>query len=150
MSITMESSKDRAQPDVWPEYMPVRQPWAEPFWTGLSLGELMLQKCNHCARSYYPFVEIGCTQCGQEVTWFQAVGDARLWSWVTFHREYYSDYPLSVPYTVISVDLPEGIRMLATLASNINPAALKCDMALRFNPIELSTGVFIPGFRPTS
>lgn len=59
-------------------------------------------------------------------------GTARLWSWTTFHREYFAGYPLAPPYTVLMVELTEGVRMLATLPTDIDPACLYCDQPMQF------------------
>ena len=134
----------------WPAYMPPREAWAEPFWSALSEGRLMLQVCDQCHLSIYPATEAHCTACGSSLSWVTASGQARLWSWVTFHREYYPGYPLPPPYTVVMAELPEGVRMLATLVTEALPENLQFECELLFAPIELAPGVFIPGFRPLS
>ena len=77
-------------------------------------------------------------------------GTARLWSWTTFHREYFAGYPLAPPYTVLMVELTEGVRMLATLPTDIDPACLYCDQPMQFRAFELEPGASIPGFAPIS
>ncbi len=77
-------------------------------------------------------------------------GTARLWSWTTFHREYFAGYPLTPPYTVLMVELTEGVRMLATLPTDIDPACLYCDQPMQFRAFELEPGASIPGFAPIS
>ncbi len=137
-----------APDSVWPPYMPPKEDWAAPFWNGLSDGNLVLQQCEQCRVTTYPPIEEHCTACGSELTWITASGAAELWSWVTFHRVYYSGYPLDPPYTVLMAELPEGPRILATLAADVEPGSLQCGMKLLFSPLELALGTFIPGFRP--
>ena len=126
--------------NAWPPYLPPREAWAEPFWRALSEGRLMLQACDQCRVSTYPPVEANCTACGSELSWVAARGRAKLWSWVTFQREYYPGYPLAPPYTVVMVELAEGVRMLATLTTEALPQNLQCDNDLQFTPIELEPG----------
>ena len=137
-----------APDSAWPSYMPPKEDWAAPFWSGLSDGKLMLQHCAQCEALTYPPTEAHCTACGSELAWVAASGEARLWSWVTFHHEYYPGYPLAPPYTVLMAELPEGARMLATLTRDVAPGTLQCDTDLQFEPLELAPGVSIPGFKP--
>ena len=150
MAVILESELAQSQPDLWPVYMPARETWSKPFWESLSQGTLLLQQCNHCNVTCYPPVDVCCTKCGTTMIWFQASGKAKLWSWTTFHHEFYPGYPLSPPYTVMIVELPEGIRMLASLAADVEPAGLRCEMKLMLNSLKLSADVFIPAFRPVS
>lgn len=131
---------------TWLPYMPEKAAWAAPFWSGLSDGKLMLQRCTQCDVQKYPPTERHCAACGSEFSWVVASGRAKLWSWVTFHREYFPAYPLAPPYTVLMAELAEGLRMLATLAEDVTPDTLKCDSELQFIPLELAAGEFIPGF----
>ena len=64
--------------------------------------------------------------------------------------EYFAGYPLAPPYTVLMVELTEGVRMLATLPTDIDPACLYCDQPMQFRAFELEPGASIPGFAPIS
>ena len=129
-------------------FLPVRTAWAEPFWSGLAAGDLWIQQCRACDRTVFPPVEEICPHCSAPYSWRRASGKARLWSWTTFHREYYPGYPVPPPYTVLMVAIEEGLHMLGALASSTPSAALRCDMPLEFSPLQLAEGVFVPGFRP--
>ena len=132
----------------WPDYLPPRHNWSEPFWLGLDAGELQLSYCPDCKQVEYPPLVEHCRECNQPLAWKPASGKARLWSWTTFHRVYYPDYPLDPPYTVLMVDLEEGVRMLATLSPDIEPDNLECDQVLQFIAIEIASGILVPGFKP--
>ncbi len=150
MALIKDTDTQVSEQISWPAYMPPREDWATPFWEAISEGKLLLQKCEQCCTLTYPPVDQHCPTCGAETIWSEATGQAQLWSWTTFHHEYYAGYPLAPPYTVMLVTLSEGVRMLATLVSEIEPVDLQCDMMLRFTPLELSPGVFIPAFTPVS
>ena len=47
------------------------------------------------------------------------------------------------------IDLPEGVRMLATLADGVEAGDLDPDAPVVFEPRTLAPGVIVPGFRPT-
>ena len=132
----------------WPDFMPTRHDWSESFWLGLADSKLQLAYCPVCDQLEYPPVSPRCRNCHQALTWKSASGNARLWSWTTIHRVYYPDYPLEPPYTVLMVELDEGISMLATLVPDYPTDSLACNQALDFKAIEISPGVLVPGFVP--
>jgi len=132
----------------WPGFMPPREPWAEPFWRGLTDGKLMLPHCHHCKTYHYPPVEERCAKCTIPLNWTESSGSARLWSWATFHHVYFQNFPLGPPYTVLMVELDVSVKMLASLATGENEAKLLCDMDMAFQSMEIQSGVFIPAFSP--
>ena len=129
-------------------YMPPRETWAEPFWDGLSQDTLLLQWCERCNIVAYPPVTEHCAGCGSPTTWLEASGEAQLWSWTTFHREYFPGFSLPPPYTVLMVEVAERVRILASLAADVEPASLRCDASMQFQSREISPGVFVPAFGP--
>lgn len=131
-------------------HLPPRETEVEPFWASLAEGVLRLPNCDGCGTVAYPPEGDTCPRCGQTAAWRDMAGTARLWSWTTFHREYFAGYPLAPPYTVLMVELTEGLRMLATLPVGVDPAQLRCDQPMQFHAVELEPGVFIPGFTPSS
>ncbi len=135
--------------DGWPPYLPLRADWTEPFWEALADGQLLLARCDRCNTVTYPPTDEHCPTCGSKHTWRAAKGVGVLWSWTTFHREYVPEYSLPPPYTVVMVELPERVRLLATLSLDADVDRLRCDDPVEFRPCELAVGVFIPGFGPT-
>jgi uncharacterized protein len=145
LSDDVEHEVDLAAP-----FLPATAAWADPLWSGLRNGVLIIQKCECCGNFVYPPVEEMCAHCDNAYTWHQASGTAKLWSWVTFHRTYYPGYPLEPPYTVLMVELEEGVRMLAALGADTAVEDLRCDMAMQFRPLRLSRDVLIPSFISSS
>ncbi|WP_056585298.1 OB-fold domain-containing protein [Mesorhizobium sp. Root102] len=137
---------DTAELDISKQFLPQTESWAEPLWSGLHRGELHIQKCEPCGSFVYPPVEETCPQCTAAYSWHRASGTGRLWSWVTFHRSYYPGYPLASPYTVLMVEIEEGVRMLGSLDADTSVEELQCDMTMKFKPVRLSDDVHIPGF----
>lgn len=132
----------------WPEYLPPHETWSDPFWQGLSNGKLLLPHCHRCNKSDYPPLNPRCPDCSDSVSWLEASGSTILWSWTTFHRVYFEGFPLNPPYTVLMVELEEGIRILASLSPDIDPKSLSCGMTMTFSPIEIQPGIYIPAFLP--
>jgi len=132
----------------WPDYMPPRESWAEPFWGGLTDGKLMLPHCSQCKSYHYPPIEERCPKCTKPFSWVESSGAARLWSWTTFHHGYFQNYPLGLPYTVLMVELDVSVKILASLSTGESMSELKCDMEMAFQSMEIQSGVFIPAFSP--
>ena len=68
----------RARPKATPE--------TKHFWDGANAGELRLQRCNKCAKVYFPPRPF-CPECGhREVSVFKASGKGFLYSYIIHHR----------------------------------------------------------------
>ena len=93
----------RARPKPTPE--------TQHFWDGTNAGELRLQRCNKCAKAYFPPRPF-CPACGhREVTVFKASGKGFLYSYVIHHRPVPGFTP---PYSIAVVG---GIGTLAVVAA---------------------------------
>ena len=88
---------------------------AQPYWDGLSRKELWLQQCAGCgAVRHYP--RPMCPHChSMASTWAQARGTGTVHSWTVTHQTSLPGYTDRVPYILVTVDLAEGVRMLAPL-----------------------------------
>jgi len=75
------------------------------FLAGAARGELMIKRCDGCARWLAPGTS-GCPACGENATlrWARACGLGRLVSWAVVHQKR-GDGPLAVPALV---ELDEG------------------------------------------
>lgn len=105
---------------------------SQPFWDACQREQLMLPRCDACARlTYYP--RIHCPHCGgRALTWERLSGRARVFSYshvaVAFHG---TDWASQLPYTVVLADLAEGPRMATRLLGEDREAVRGGD-ALRF------------------
>ena len=95
--------------------VPEPTPESRPYWQGLAEGRLMLQRCADCGRvRHYP--RPLCDACHSFATdWVEASGAATLHSWTVAHHPYHPAFRGELPYTVVTADLPEGVRMVAQL-----------------------------------
>lgn len=65
---------------------PVPTPETQHFWDGASRGELLLQRCDDCTRSYFPPRPF-CPACAsRRVSVYRASGKATLYSYAIHHR----------------------------------------------------------------
>jgi uncharacterized OB-fold protein len=89
-----------------------------PYWAFAAEEELRLQRCDACGAFRYP-PGPRCAQClSDRASWTKLMGRGRVMGWTVFHRQYFQDLP--VPYTVVSVETPEGPLLIGNL---VNAAA---------------------------
>ena len=77
----------------------------------------MIQHCLSCDRPYY-YPRTGCPNCGEtDLEWRAAVGAGQVYSFTHVHMALGADLTLAaeLPYTVVQVNLDEGVRMLSRL-----------------------------------
>jgi uncharacterized OB-fold protein len=95
-----------------------------PFWSGLALGEVRLQKCGTCGVHQYP-PESFCYECGaQDPSWVAVGGEGEVYSFIVVHQQYHKAFKDFLPYTVAIVQMDEGPRMLCTMLGLKKPIAI--------------------------
>jgi hypothetical protein len=86
---------------------------AAPFWDGCARGELLFQRCRHCAAALF-VPSLVCRQCtGRDLVWERSTGRGVLYSWSVVWRPQAPAY--TVPYAPIIVELDEGFHLLSNL-----------------------------------
>ena len=85
---------------------------SRPFWAAAALGQLVLQTCAACGkRRHYP--RLLCDHCYSDaVVWQPASGLGALHSWTVAHHAFHPAFAAELPYTLVTVDLDEGVRAL--------------------------------------
>ena len=88
---------------------------AQPYWDGLKAGRLMIQGCVHCGRlRHYP--RPVCEACySMDVAWVEARGRGAVHSWTVCHHAFHPGFGNNLPYTLLTVDLEEGVRAMGRL-----------------------------------
>ena len=115
---------------------PVPTPETQPYWDGIAAQTLRLCRCSECAHAFFPPGPV-CPGCAsQEIEWFDASGDATLYSYVIHHRPL-AEWGTDGPRSVAIVELEEGPRLISSVVGcDQTPDELELDMALR--------AVFVP------
>jgi uncharacterized OB-fold protein len=129
---------------------PVPTPLTQPFWDACARGELHVQQCATCARSFFPPCRF-CPYClSADVRWRAASGRARLYSYLIQHRAAPGFTPADVPYAVAIVELDEGPRMMTNIVGiPSTPEALELDMPLQVRFVERGP-IALPVFGPVT
>jgi uncharacterized protein len=85
------------------------------YWNGLKEHKLLLQKCSHCSRFRFPPMP-SCPYCAaRDSSVVSASGNGSIYSWIVVHRAFDPAFYSDLPYTLASVDLEEGGRVVARL-----------------------------------
>jgi uncharacterized OB-fold protein len=125
---------------------PLPTPETKHFWDGTREGKLRLQRCDACAKVYFPPRPF-CPECGKrEVSVFAASGKAFLYSYVIHHRKVPGFTP---PYAIAVVELAEGPRMMTNIIDcPQTPEALVLDMPLTVAFEKMDDEITLPLFKP--
>ncbi len=84
------------------------------YWDGLTREQLLLQECGICHKRRFPPMP-SCPYCGAVETLVREASGGTVYSWVTVHRAFQPAFAAEVPYTLATVDLDGGGRMVARL-----------------------------------
>jgi len=126
---------------------PEPTPETRHFWDGCKVGELRLQRCKGCDKSYFPPRPF-CPNCGaRDVEVYVASGRGVLWSYVITYRPR-ADVSKE-PYAIAVVKLDEGPTMMTNIvASPQTPEALQLDMPLEVSFEKQNDDITLPMFAP--
>jgi uncharacterized protein len=97
----------------------------------LADGRLTFQRCERCANAWLPPRE-HCPRCLSAAwRWEDASGDAKVVSWVVYHRAYHPAFDDRVPYNVVVAELVEGPRLISNVVGIDGAEGLEIDRPLR-------------------
>ena len=114
------------------------------YWEAIKRRELVLKRCPDCAKSFHP-KRIVCTACGSsDLTWRQASGRGKVYSFSEVHRAPSPAFAASVPYTVGVIALEEDVYLLSRLIADPGPIAIDAAARVDFRALEL--GHLMPVF----
>ena len=127
--------------------LPKPTPETQHFWDGCKAGELRLQRCRACAKSYFPPRPF-CPSCAsRDVEVYAASGKAILYSYVINQRP--RPDMGTEPHSIAVVTLAEGPRMMTNIVGcPQTPEALVLDMPLQVVFEPQSDEITLPFFKP--
>jgi uncharacterized protein len=125
--------------------LPHPSPLSQPFWDGLSRGELLFQRCTECGGSTHT-PGVVCAHCGSTaLNWVASSGRGQVYSWTIVWRPQTPEF--TVPYVPIIVELEESWQLLSNLIGcehDTVRVGLPVELALH----RLSESITLPYFRP--
>ena len=92
---------------------------ARPYWDAVAQGKLVLQSCSACGKvRHYP--RLLCDACYSDaVTWLPSKAIGTIHSWTVAHHAFHPAFAAELPYTLVTVDLDEGVRALGRWRSDV-------------------------------
>jgi uncharacterized OB-fold protein len=110
---------------------PPNDPRNLPHWEGAKRGVLLLQRCKDCGHFSFPATS-QCAKCHLENSeWVEASGYATVESFCTFHKAYWPELKANLPYSVIQVELEEGVSFISNITGLGHPDELKIGMHVK-------------------
>lgn len=104
---------------------------SEFWWEGIKNHELHVQACNVCEKNWFPPVQ-RCPYCAStDWNWKKASGLGKVYSWVGIHRAFDPAFSDDVPYTILTVKLDEGPRVLGRYIPSEDGASVYADMPVK-------------------
>ena len=127
--------------------LPQPTPDTQPYWDGLKAHKLVLQRCAACGKvRHYP--RPVCDACfSMQAEWFEASGRGRVHTWTVTHHPFHPGYKGELPYTLVTVDLDEGVRMNAQLRK-LDAAKLRIGLPVRVAFEQATDEITLPVFVP--
>ena len=124
-------------------------PEAKPYWDGLQDNKLMIPRCGDCGHTFFYPRQV-CPQChSRAITWLQASGKGKLYSFEILHRSFNRAVKVPLPYILAMVELEEGPRLLSNLINiDPDPKVVRCDMPVEVVFSKQTDEVTIPLFQP--
>ena len=128
-----------------PAPIPVPTPVTQPFWDATKDHRLLLQRCANGHVFYY--ARTHCPEClSNEMTWVEASGRGKLYSYTVARRPQSPEFADDVPYIIAAITLEEGPRMTSLLV-DADPDNVRID-----GPVEVAWDdlgdLAMPYFRP--
>ena len=126
---------------------PHPSPLTQPYWEGAAQGVLRIQHCADCgkARHYPRYI---CDACHSfETVWKESGGRGTVHSWTVAHHAFHPGFAGELPYTLVVVDLEEGVRALGRYAEP-SGEGLRLGLPVRLGFIEGGGGYRLPTFSP--
>lgn len=125
--------------------VPTPTPDTQPYWDGLREHRLRLQRCADCGKvRHYP--RPMCDACwSMNTEWIDAAGTGTVHSWTITHYPFHPGFKGDVPFTLLTVDLPEGVRMNAQ-ARGIDAATLRIGLPVKVAYENVTDDLTLPVF----
>lgn len=110
---------------------------------------LVYQHCERCGAAVF-YLRTVCPVCtSEQLAVVAASGRGEIYSFTTQYRAAHPSFAADVPYTVVLVDLPEGVRVLADLV-DCAPEDVRVGMPVEVLFDDVTPELTLPRFRPAA
>lgn len=127
--------------------LPEADKWSGPFFAACKDNRLVAQRCDATGSFFFPPAPVSPFTRDTAWTWAELSGKGRIASFVVMHQKYFPGFADEVPYTVIEVELEEGVRLISNLVeADGQDVAVGLPVEVVFAPA--TDDVTLPLFRP--
>lgn len=89
------------------------------YWEGLKKHTLLTQQCLDCRRRRFPPMP-ACPYCASpKMQTLASTGAGSIYSWIVVHTSFDPAFDATVPYTLVTVDLDDGGRIVGRLEGGV-------------------------------
>ncbi len=116
------------------------------FWEAVRQHKLVFQKCKDCGLLVHRPRPM-CPRCNSmEREWALSTGKGIVYSWVNFVYANAAYPGIKVPYTVVVVEMAEGVRMISNLY-DVKPEEVYVGMPVEVVFDDIADDLTLPKFR---
>ncbi|MEE9401318.1 MAG: Zn-ribbon domain-containing OB-fold protein [Dehalococcoidia bacterium] len=116
------------------------------FWEAVRQHKLVFQKCKDCGLLVHRPRPM-CPRCNSmEREWAPSTGKGVVYSWVNFVYANAAYPGIKVPYTVVVVEMAEGVRMISNLY-DVKPEDVYVGMPVEVVFDDIADDLTLPKFR---
>ena len=129
--------------------LPVPDPLTKHYWDSVKSHAMQIQKCAACAKFvFYP--RSVCPHCGsRDLHWTAVSGKGKVYGFAISYQKSMPGFGAEVPYTIATVELEEGVRLMTNLVGIApDPAQIKVGMDVVVQYDDVTEAVTLPKFRP--
>lgn len=125
---------------------PQASPESAPYWAALREHRLLVQRCTRCGKlRHYP--RPLCDACyAFDYDWLEASRRGTVHTWTVSHHAFDPAFKSALPYTTVTVDLTEGVRLQAPLRDG-DPARLRPGLAVMIAFDDIDAELTLPCVR---
>lgn len=116
------------------------------FWEAVKQHKLVFQKCKDCGLLVHRPRPM-CPRCNSmEREWAPSTGKGVVYSWVNFVYANAAYPGIKVPYTVVVVEMAEGVRIISNLY-DVKPEEVYVGMPVEVVFDDIADDLTLPKFR---
>ena len=116
------------------------------FWDAVKQHKLVFQRCKYCGLFVHKPRPM-CPRClSTEKEWVESDGKGIVYTWVNFVYANASYPGIQVPYTVIVVEMTEGVRMISNLY-DVKPDEVYVGMPVEVAFDDVAEDLTLPKFK---
>ncbi len=116
------------------------------FWEAVKQHKLVFQRCKDCGLLVHRPRPM-CPRCNSmEREWVPSTGKGVVYSWVNFVYANAAYPGIKVPYTVVVVEMAEGVRMISNLY-DVKPEEVYVGLPVEVVLDDIADDLTLPKFR---